>query len=184
MSPISEAAIHTSIARTRAGIGPGAAPDAGAVRAALADVPDPEIPVVSIVELGMVEDVRVDASGIHVSLLPTFVGCPALDMIRSSVERRLSAFGRPVDVRFEYRVPWSSDRISPDGRTKLRASGFAPPAPVRYDEPILVQLVRPVPCPNCGSSRTVLENAFGPTQCRAIYHCTACRQPFECFKSI
>jgi ring-1,2-phenylacetyl-CoA epoxidase subunit PaaD len=181
---VSEAAIQGSITRTRAGIGTAAALDASAVRAALADVPDPEIPVVSIVDLGMVEDVRVDADGIHVSLLPTFVGCPALDMIRSSVERRLSAFGRPLDIRFEYRVPWSSDRISPDGRTKLRASGFAPPDPVRPDEPILVQLGRPVPCPNCGSRRTVLENAFGPTQCRAIYHCTACRQPFERFKSI
>lgn len=181
---MSEAAIQASIARTRARIGSAAELDAGAVRSALADVPDPEIPVVSIVELGMVEDVRVDADGIHVSLLPTFVGCPALDMIRSSVELRLSAFGRPVDVRFEYRVPWSSDRISPDGRTKLQASGFAPPAPVRPDEPILVQLDRPVPCPNCGSSRTVLENAFGPTQCRAIHHCTECRQPFEAFKTI
>lgn len=181
---MSEAAIQASVARTRAGIGTAAAPDAGAVRAALADVPDPEIPVVSIVDLGMVEDVRVDGDGIHVSLLPTFVGCPALDVIRSSVERRLSAFGRPVDVRFEYRVPWSSDRISLAGRAKLQASGFAPPSPVRSDEPIIVQLDRPVPCPNCGSHRTVLENAFGPTQCRAIYHCTACRQPFESFKSI
>ena len=181
---MTEAAIQASIARTRAGIGHAAALDARAVRAALADVPDPEIPVVSIVELGMVDDVRVDADGIHVTLLPTFVGCPALDMIRSSVEQRLSAFGRPLNVTFEYRVPWSSDRISPAGRTKLGASGFAPPAPVRPDEPILVQLERPVPCPNCGSRRTVLENAFGPTQCRAIYHCTACRQPFECFKSI
>lgn len=181
---MSEAAIHASIARTRSGIGALAALDAGAVRAALADVPDPEIPVVSIVDLGMVEDVRVDADGIHVALLPTFVGCPALDMIRSSVESRLSGFGRPVDVRFEYRVPWSSDRISPHGRARLQASGFAPPAPVRPDEPILVQLDRPVPCPNCGSPRTVLENAFGPTQCRAIYHCAACRQPFERFKSI
>jgi ring-1,2-phenylacetyl-CoA epoxidase subunit PaaD len=181
---VSEAAIQASVARRRAAIGTAAALDAGAVRAALADVPDPEIPVVSIADLGMVDEVRVDGDGIHVSLLPTFVGCPALDMIRSSVERRLSAFGRPVDVRFEYRIPWSSDRISADGRTKLEASGFALPAPVRPDEPILVQLERPVPCPNCGSSRTVLENAFGPTQCRAIHHCTACRQPFERFKSI
>jgi ring-1,2-phenylacetyl-CoA epoxidase subunit PaaD len=181
---VSEAAIHGSIAQARARNRPVAGPDAGAVRAALAEVPDPEIPVVSIVELGMVEDVRVDQDGIHVSLLPTFVGCPALDLIRSNVERRLATFGLPIDVRFEYRVPWSSDRISPEGRARLRASGFAPPAPVRDDEPLLVQLGRPVPCPNCGSSRTVLESAFGPTQCRAIHHCTACRQPFESFKSI
>jgi ring-1,2-phenylacetyl-CoA epoxidase subunit PaaD len=187
---VTEAAVHRAIAAGRSAAvmapderDPGEL-DPATVRAALADVPDPEIPSVSIVELGMVEDVRVDPDGIHVSLLPTFVGCPALDMIRSSVERRLAAFDLPVDVRFEYRVPWSSDRISPDGRARLHASGFAPPAPIRPDEPFLVQLDRPVPCPNCGSRRTVLENAFGPTQCRAIHHCTACRQPFESFKSI
>lgn len=181
---MSVAAIHGSIARTRAASRTAGGPDAGAVRSALADVADPEIPIVSIVALGMVEEVLVDGDGIHVSLLPTFVGCPALDLIRSNVERRLAAFGLPIDVRFEYRVPWSSDRISPEGRARLQASGFAPPAPVRDDEPLLIQLGRPVPCPNCGSRKTVLESAFGPTQCRAIHHCTACRQPFESFKSI
>jgi len=159
-------------------------PDPSAVRAALAEVADPEIPVVSIVDLGMVEDVRVGADGIHVVLLPTFVGCPALDVIRSAVELRLRDFDRAVDVRFEYHVPWTSDRITPDGHHKLRASGFAPPAPVQADSPVLVQLMTPVDCPNCGSDRTVLESAFGPTQCRAIYHCTACRQPFEAFKPV
>ncbi len=156
----------------------------GTVRAALAEVADPEIPVVSIVDLGMVEEVRVEADGIHVVLLPTFVGCPALDVIRTTVEDRLRAFDRPLDIRFEYRVPWTSDRITPDGHRKLRASGFAPPTPVQADVPVLVQLMAPVACPNCGSDRTVLESAFGPTQCRAIYHCTACRQPFEAFKPV
>lgn len=154
------------------------------VRAALAEVADPEIPIVSIVDLGMVDEVRVDADGIHVVLLPTFVGCPALDLIRWAVEARVRAFDRPVDVRFEFRVPWTSDRITPDGHRKLRASGFAPPAPVDAASPILVQLMTPVPCPHCGSARTVLESAFGPTQCRAVYHCTACRQPFEAFKPV
>jgi ring-1,2-phenylacetyl-CoA epoxidase subunit PaaD len=147
-------------------------------------VPDPEIPVVSMVDLGMVEDVTVGPQGIGIVLLPTFVGCPALEVIRSAVEARLGFFGRPLDVRFDYRVPWTSDRITPEGRDKLRASGFAPPTPNRPDEPILVQLGTPVACPNCGSHRTVLENAFGPTQCRAIHHCTDCRQPFESFKPI
>lgn len=155
-----------------------------AVMAALAEVADPEIPVVSIVDLGMVERVRVEPDRIHVALLPTFVGCPALDAIRSAVEGRLATFGRPLDVRFEYRVPWTSDRITPDGRERLRVSGFAPPPPADSDAPILVQLLAPVSCPHCGSRRTVLESAFGPTQCRAIYHCTACRQPFEAFKPV
>ena len=159
-------------------------PDEGAIRAALAEVADPEIPGVSIVDLGMVEDVGVDADRICVTLLPTFVGCPALDVIRSSVEARLRSFDRRIDVRFEYHVPWTSDRITPDGREKLRASGFAPPSPAPDGVPLLVQLMEPVPCPHCGSPRTVLESAFGPTQCRAIYHCTACRQPFEGFKPV
>ena len=158
--------------------------DESAIRAALAEVADPEIPVVSIVDLGMVEDVRVEADGIHVVLLPTFVGCPALDVIRSAVEARLRDFGQPVDVRFEYHVPWTSDRITPHGHERLRAFGFAPPAPVQANSPVLVQLMAPVACPHCGSRRTVLESAFGPTQCRAIYHCTACRQPFEAFKPV
>jgi ring-1,2-phenylacetyl-CoA epoxidase subunit PaaD len=155
-----------------------------AVMAALTEVADPEIPVVSILDLGMVESVRVEADRIGVVLLPTFVGCPALDAIRSAVEVRLADFGRPLDVRFEYHIPWTSDRITPVGREKLRASGFAPPSPAGGDAPILVQLMAPVACPHCGSQRTVLESAFGPTQCRSIHHCTACRQPFEAIKPI
>ena len=181
---MSEGAIQTSVARSRAG-GPSLhALDPAAVRAALAEVLDPELPVVSVVDLGMVERVDVDSSGIRVELLPTFVGCPALDLIRVAVEDRLRVFGRPVEVGFAFRVPWSSDRITPDGRRKLRDAGFAPPGSARADAPALLQLGQPVPCPHCGSRRTVLENLFGPTQCRAIYHCTACRQPFEHFKSI
>ena len=192
---MSEAAVHTSIARSRAGIQPGGltspvgpvvdtALDAAAVRLALADVADPELPMVSVMDLGMVERVEVDATGIHVELLPTFVGCPALDLIRGAVEDRLRVFGRPVDVRFGYRVPWTSDRITGGGRRKLHEAGFAPPGATPPDEPVLLQLSAVVACPHCGSRRTVLENLFGPTQCRAIYHCTACRQPFEHFKSI
>lgn len=154
------------------------------VRAALADVPDPEIPVVSIVDLGMVEDVSVGPGGIAVELLPTFVGCPAVELICRAVEGRLSSFGLPLDVRVSFRVPWSSDRITKAGRDRLRRSGFAPPQPGGGNEPVLVQLGTPVACPHCGSRRTVLENAFGPTQCRAIHHCTACRQPFEAFKLV
>jgi ring-1,2-phenylacetyl-CoA epoxidase subunit PaaD len=161
-----------------------AAPDVAAVRAALAEVADPDIPVVSIVDLGMVDRLEVSAEGIRVALLPTFVGCPALELIRAAVEDRLRGFGHPVEVSFDFHVPWTSDRISASGRARLLASGFAPPTNNQPEAPLLVQLADPVPCPNCGSRRTVLENAFGPARCRAIYHCTACRQPFEGFKSI
>ena len=163
-----EGATHLAIARARAG---GAQPlDEAAVRAALAEVPDPEIPVVSVVDLGMVEGVEVSPGAIRVELLPTFVGCPALDAIRDAVVGRLAAFGRPVEVEFGYRVPWSSDRITDAGRERLRASGFAPP-----DDPA---------CPYCGSTNVALDNLFGPTQCRSVRYCRACRQPFESFKTV
>lgn len=183
---MSEGAVQRTIAATRAGAMTARSPalDASAVRAALRDVRDPEIPAVSIVDLGIVEDVTVRPDGIEVVLLPTFVGCPALAVIRDAVEARLAGFGRPVEARFDYRVPWTSDRISAEGREQLRASGFAPPGPSHPEVPLLVQLARPVACPNCGSQRTVLDNAFGPAQCRAIYHCTACQQPFEAFKAV
>jgi ring-1,2-phenylacetyl-CoA epoxidase subunit PaaD len=154
---------------------------------ALSEVPDPEIPAVSIVELGMVGEVEVGERGVRVELLPTFVGCPALEIIRSEVERRLGQLGRPVQVDVSFATPWTSDRISREGRDKLRASGFAPPPHLREGRGLPV-LDAPAPgtveCPYCGSARTTLENVFGPTQCRSIRHCSDCRQPFESFKPI
>lgn len=161
--------------------------DRGAVMAALADVPDPEIPAVSIVELGMVGEVEVGERGIRVELLPTFVGCPALEIIRDAVEQRLGSLGRPVQVDVSFATPWTSDRISWEGREKLRGSGFAPPPQLREGQALPVLDIRApeaVECPFCGSTRTTLENVFGPTQCRSIRHCADCRQPFEAFKPI
>ena len=148
--------------------------DEAAVRAALGEVPDPEIPVVSVVDLGMVEAVDVTDRSIRVELLPTFVGCPAVDLIRDAVAARLESFGRPVEVDVSFRVPWKSDRITRAGRDKLRRSGFAPPAADAAD----------VRCPYCASDRVALDNLFGPTQCRSLYYCRTCRQPFEQFKAV
>ena len=157
-----------------------------AVMAALDEVADPEIPTVSIVELGMIGGVDVGAEEIVVELLPTFVGCPALEVIRDAVVDRLTPFGRAVRVDVSFATPWSSDRISPAGREKLRGSGFAPPPPVRPGRglPMLDAATAPVACPYCGSLQTTLENVFGPTQCRSIRHCADCRQPFESFKPV
>jgi ring-1,2-phenylacetyl-CoA epoxidase subunit PaaD len=148
--------------------------DEAAVRAALAEVADLEIPVVSLIDLGMVEEVRAGREGIVVELLPTFIGCPALTAIAAAVEERLAGFGHPVDVRFTHRVPWTSDRITREGREKLRAAGFAPPGLTPAD----------VACPWCGSDQVSMDNLFGPTQCRSLFYCRACRQPFEAFKQV
>jgi ring-1,2-phenylacetyl-CoA epoxidase subunit PaaD len=167
-------AVPTSVSRSEA-----------AVWAALEDVKDPEIPAVSVVELGVVHTVDVSAERVRVELMPTFVGCPALDFMRQAVRDRLAGFAPAVDVDITFAEPWTSDRITPAGRRKLRESGFAPPSPLGVSAtsmPIL--LGPPAECPFCGSRRTVMENAFGPTQCRAIHYCTACRQPFEGFKAI
>ena len=143
------------------------------VLAALERVADPEIPAVSIVDLGVVLDVRVESDRIAVELLPTFVGCPALDVIRTGVVTALEPFGLPVDAAFTWRVPWTSERISERGRERLARSGFAPPA-----------APEDVRCPYCASDRVAMDSAFGPTQCRSLFYCRACRQPFEAFKPI
>ena len=148
-------------------------PDEDAVREILRGVADPEIPTVSIVDLGMVERIEVGPDGIEVELLPTFVGCPAQDLIRSTVIDALTPLGRPAVVGFSFRRPWTSDRITELGRERLTASGFAPPA-----EPTDVR------CPYCQSGRVAMDSAFGSTQCRSLFYCRDCRQPFEAFKPV
>jgi ring-1,2-phenylacetyl-CoA epoxidase subunit PaaD len=155
------------------------------VWAALADVPDPEIPVISLVDLGVVRDVAVDGDRVTIEFTPTFLGCPALDAMRVRMDEAVRSLGGDPDVRVVLDDSWSTDRITPAGRAKLREAGFAPPAPREAGEPTLVQLqTGAFRCPYCGSSDTHLENLFGPTPCRSIRYCDACKQPFEQFKTI
>ena len=152
---------------------------------ALAEIPDPEIPVISLVELGVVKDVRIDDGTVHVAFTPTFLGCPALEVMRRAMEERIAELGAEPDVEVVLDDSWSTDRISAEGREKLRAAGFAPPAPRAAAPPRLVQLqTGAFRCPYCGSTDTRLENVFGPTACRSLRYCEACRQPFEQFKTI
>jgi len=155
---------------------------------ALAEVPDPEIPVVSVVDLGLVHRVALDGERLRVELLPTFVGCPALELIRESVAARLAGMAPVVEVEMTFAEPWTSDRITAEGARKLRESGFAPPGPAREDggRPLFATIaVRPsAACPWCGSADTTLENLFGPTLCRTLFWCNRCRQPFEQFKAV
>jgi len=152
---------------------------------ALAEIPDPEIPVISLVDLGVIRSVDVDDGRVRVEFTPTFLGCPALEVMRDAMAARIGALGADAQIDVISDDSWSTDRITPEGREKLRASGFAPPAPREAGGPQLVQLQsNAFRCPYCGSKDTALENIFGPTPCRSVRYCNGCLQPFEQFKTI
>jgi ring-1,2-phenylacetyl-CoA epoxidase subunit PaaD len=142
---------------------------------ALEEIPDPEIPVVSLVDLGVIRSVDVRDGHVRIEFTPTFLGCPALEFMKRAIEEKVPG----AEVQVIQDDSWSTDKITPAGREKLRAAGFAPPAPR------LVQLQSQAHrCPYCGSTDTRLENIFGPTPCRSLRYCESCRQPFEQFKTI
>jgi ring-1,2-phenylacetyl-CoA epoxidase subunit PaaD len=146
---------------------------------ALEEIPDPEIPVISLVELGVIRSVDVREGHVHVEFTPTFLGCPALEVMKRALEEKVRELGAEPDVEVVNDDSWGTDKITAAGREKLRAAGFAPPAPR------LVQLQSIVhKCPYCGSTDTTLENIFGPTPCRSLRYCNGCSQPFEQFKTI
>ncbi|HVA31402.1 MAG TPA: 1,2-phenylacetyl-CoA epoxidase subunit PaaD [Gaiellaceae bacterium] len=152
---------------------------------AFAEIPDPEIPVVSLVELGVIRSVDVSDGRVRVELTPTFLGCPALEAMKRALVQSVAALGAAADVQVISDDSWSTDKITPAGREKLRAAGFAPPAPREASAPKLVQLqAKAFRCPYCNSTKTSLENIFGPTPCRSLRYCESCRQPFEQFKTI
>ena len=152
---------------------------------ALARIPDPEIPVISLVDLGVVKSVTVEGDRVHIGFTPTFMGCPALDAMRRRMEEAVTALGGEAQVDVVLDDSWSTDKITPSGREKLREAGFAPPAPRAQEPPTLLQLQKAVHrCPYCNSTETRLENIFGPTPCRSLRYCDSCRQPFEQFKTV
>lgn len=149
----------------------------------LEEIKDPEIPVVSLVEMGMIRQVGLDDSKVIIILSPTFAGCPALDVMQAEINRRLRQSGAlAVEVRLSLKPPWTTDWITPQGREKLKSFGLAPP-PLHAGR-LEQALQQPVACPYCDSTRTEVKNDFGPTLCRAIWYCYNCQQPFEQFKPI
>lgn len=164
----------------------GAHADVAKVWDALARVMDPEIPLLSVADLGMVRAVRIKNGQIEVALAPTYSGCPATEMIVRDVRAGLAAAGY-ADVRVElsYAPAWTSDWITVAGREKLRAAGIAPPAHGAGEgvgaQPIRFAAREPL-CPHCGSSRVERLSAFGSTACKALYRCRDCREPFDYFK--
>ncbi len=162
---------------------PKPADEIAAIWSALESVTDPEIPIVNVVEMGIIADVRVEAADVVIDMTPTFVGCPALDVIRENIRTAVAAVtGGPVRVDVVFDPPWTSDRISETGREKLRAFGLAPPGD-RCSANSVPRLEH-TPCPFCDSRDTELESLFGPTLCRSIHYCRSCLQSFEHFKAI
>ncbi|YBZ95811.1 phenylacetate-CoA oxygenase subunit PaaJ [Bacillus sp. AK031] len=147
----------------------------------LQQVKDPEIDSVSIVELGMVEKAELHEGKATIKLLPTFMGCPALEIIKGNVEKALleDSAVQQTDVDFLFSPPWTSDRVSDVGREKLKEFGIAPP-PEKLDDDGGWK----VNCPYCDSPYTTMENIFGPTACRSILYCKQCKNPFEAMKPI
>jgi ring-1,2-phenylacetyl-CoA epoxidase subunit PaaD len=171
-------------------------PTRDAVLELLSEIPDPEMPI-SIVDLGIVARVAIDNATVTVDILPTFVGCPALPMIQNDIIEKLGALPDVKDVRvnFIFDPPWSVDRITDLGRESLREHGVTVPLPgAGAGEGVIQAMLQQVKrvhlrtsailCPFCGSNRTRLDSAFGPTRCRMIYYCDACRNSFEHLKRV
>ncbi len=157
----------------------------------LRQIPDPEVPVISLCELGIVRGLRETAGGLEVVLTPTYSGCPATELIQDDVRAALAAFG-DVQIVLQRAPAWTTDWISAEGREKLRAYGIAPPGaagPLAGGESRPIRLVHraaltQLACPRCGSDHTEKLSAFGSTACKALYRCLACAEPFEYFKPI
>jgi ring-1,2-phenylacetyl-CoA epoxidase subunit PaaD len=144
---------------------------------ALKGVKDPEIPVLNIVEMGMVLGLEAEGDRVRVRFRPTFSGCPALALIREEIQRALEEAGAKEVEVVEERTPWTTEAMTEEAKEKLRAYGVAPPLPLpmAHQDP---------PCPRCGSRRVALKNPFGATLCKMLYQCQACGEVFEAFKTV
>ncbi len=159
--------------------------------AALDEVPDPEVPALSVCDLGIVRAVRADGAGLEIVLTPTYSGCPATEVISQNVRSAIDAAGLgPARVTLQRAPAWTTDWISESGRSKLTAYGIAPPGPtVRTDGSFPIHFYgrgsqARLNCPRCNSGNTERLSAFGSTACKALYRCLSCREPFEHFKPI
>jgi ring-1,2-phenylacetyl-CoA epoxidase subunit PaaD len=154
--------------------------------ALLHDVKDPELPMLDVVELGIVRDVRTSEDRVQIDITPTYSGCPALKVIEEDIMAALTAHGVPnVTVHTVYAPAWTTDWLNAEAKEKLRAAGIAPPE--RVERETLVTLERAhqtVACPYCGSTATEERSEFGSTACKAIHYCTSCQQPFDRFKTL
>jgi len=160
-----------------------AGPEEQAIWAELGKIADPEIPVLSLVDMKVIRAVTIRESGVLVLFSPTYVGCPATSMIMTEIREHLHRLGYDdVEIETTFSPPWSTDMLEEGVREKLRVFGISPPP--RESGDLNVALAEPVACPFCGSAQTKLESAFGPTLCKQIYYCDHCLQSFERFKPL
>lgn len=154
------------------------------ILSALEDVKDPEIPTISVVELGIVTEVQiVNDNSVRIMLTPTFAGCPALRVIENLVKERIEKMGIiNVEVKTTFDVQWNTNMITERGREMLKKHGLAPP--IKYEGLIQIDILCNVECPYCGSKNTNLKTPFGPTLCRSMHYCNECLQAFEQFKPV
>lgn len=149
----------------------------------LDEIKDPEIPVLSLVDLGVITGIIVSEGTVKIEMTPTFVGCPALDMMQSDIRELLKQKGlERIEIDVSYKKPWTSDRISDKGKRALKKFGLSPP-PARqlFSE---LEVLEHAVCPRCGNANTELKNTFGPTLCRSIHYCNDCKEAFEQFKPL
>ena len=155
----------------------------------LAGVADPEIPVVSVVDLGIVREVRAEGAALEITVTPTYSGCPATQVIEASIRRALADAGLDATVRTSLAPAWTTDWLTAAGREKLTRFGIAPPGARATGSPMVpIRFVRTAPatvaCPHCDSTDTERLAEFGSTACKALYRCRACREPFDYFKPL
>jgi ring-1,2-phenylacetyl-CoA epoxidase subunit PaaD len=149
----------------------------------LDDVKDPEIPVLSLVDLGIIREIDIQQDSVKVTITPTFVGCPALEMMKSEITAKLLENGvREVSVAVSYSRPWTSDHISEKGKIALKNFGLAPPPPIALIDDL--DILPDASCPRCGGTNTAMRTPFGPTLCRSIHYCHDCHEAFEQFKPL
>jgi len=149
----------------------------------LDEVKDPEIPVLSLIDLGVITDVTITDQKITVAMTPTFAGCPAMDYMRDDVIKVLSEKGiKKIEATVSFETPWNSNMISEKGRKALKEFGLAPPN--KYNLQVDIDVLKNVKCPFCDSDDTVMKTPFGPTLCRSMHYCNSCLQAFEQFKPV
>jgi ring-1,2-phenylacetyl-CoA epoxidase subunit PaaD len=151
----------------------------------LQEVYDPEVPVLSVVDLGIIRKVEVDAEGTHITITPTYTGCPAMSVIEEDIRAKLKEKGvSNFNIKTILSPAWTTDWISEDGKKKLKDYGIAPPEKSSPDKGLLSNRAKVIKCPRCGSTNTEMKSFFGSTACKALYVCNDCKEPFDYFKCI